>query len=195
MPVGHASVVVVRRTGSAVRHEGRPRPLVARADGGGRPPTCPPEPLDAEHPLFILYTSGTTGQAEGRRAHHRAATCCRRALTTQVRVRPASEDDTYWCTADIGWVTGHSYVVYGPLANGATTLMYEGAPNIPSRTASGASSSGTSVSVFYTAPTAIRAFVRWGDAVADEARPLEPAPAGHGRASRSTPRPGCGTAA
>jgi acetyl-CoA synthetase len=86
--------------------------------------------VDSEHPLFILYTSGSTGQAQGHHAHDRRATSSARTMTTKY-VFDLRDDDVYWCTADVGWVTGHSYIVYGPLANGATVVMYEGAPNRP----------------------------------------------------------------
>ena len=96
------------------------------------------------------------------------------------------DEDIYWCTADIGWVTGHSYVVYGPLQNGATTLMYEGAPNFPEPDRFWRIIERHKVNIFYTAPTAIRAFMRWGDEWPQQARPDEPAPAGHGgRADQS----------
>ena len=99
----------------------------------------------------------------------------------------------YWCTADIGWVTGHSYVVYGPLANGATTVMYEGTPDFPDKDRFWRIIEKYGVTIFYTAPTAIRTFMRWGEQYPEALRPLEPAPARAPSASRSIPRPGSGT--
>ena len=153
-------VVVVRRTGSPVEmvpdrdywwHD-----LMQDASA-----ECDPVQLDAEHPLFILYTSGSTGKPKG--VLHTTAGYLLGATMTSKWVFDLKEDDTYWCTADIGWVTGHSYVVYGPLANGATTVMYEGAPNWPDEGRFWELIEKYRVSIFYTAPTAIRAFVKWGD--------------------------------
>jgi acetyl-CoA synthetase len=122
---------------------------------------CPPAELDSEHPLFILYTSGSTGKPKGV-LHTTAGYLLGTALTHQW-VFDLREDDIYWCTADVGWVTGHSYIVYGPLANGATVVMYEGAPNHPHEDRFWEIIERYKVSIFYTAPTAIRAFVKWGD--------------------------------
>lgn len=122
---------------------------------------CPAEELDAEHPLFILYTSGSTGKPKGV-LHTTAGYLLGTAVTTKY-VFDLREEDVYWCTADIGWITGHSYVVYGPLCNGATVLMYEGAPNWPEQDRFWRLIEEYGVTIFYTAPTAIRAFIRWGD--------------------------------
>jgi len=122
---------------------------------------CPPEPMDAEDTLFLLYTSGSTGKPKGIR-HTTAGYLVGAYLSTKY-VFDLREDDVYWCTADVGWITGHSYIVYGPLANGATCVMYEGAPNTPHAGRFWELVEKHRVSVFYTAPTAIRAFMRWGD--------------------------------
>ena len=153
-------VVVVRRTGEPVAfRSGRDHWWHERMSAASA--TCAPEPVDAEHPLFILYTSGTTGKPKGV-VHTTGGYLLMTALTTKY-VFDLKEEDTYWCTADIGWVTGHSYVVYGPLANGATTLLYEGAPNHPEPDRFWSIVERHRVNVFYTAPTAIRAFLRWGE--------------------------------
>ena len=122
---------------------------------------CPAEGMDSEHPLYILYTSGSTGKPKGI-LHTSGGYLLGAAMTTKY-VFDLKEEDIYWCTADIGWVTGHSYVVYGPLCIGATVLMYEGAPNWPEPDRLWELIEEYRVNVFYTAPTAIRAFVRWGD--------------------------------
>jgi acetyl-CoA synthetase len=124
------------------------------------PADCPPEAMDAEDMLYILYTSGTTGKPKGI-VHTTGGYLVGTYATTQW-VFDLKDDDVYWCTADIGWVTGHSYVVYGPLANGATVLMYEGAPDWPQKDRFWDLIERHGVTIFYTAPTAIRAFMRWG---------------------------------
>jgi acetyl-CoA synthetase len=118
------------------------------------------EPLDSEHPLYILYTSGSTGKPKGI-FHTLAGNMVWSYYTTRM-VFDVRDEDIYWCTADIGWVTGHSYVVYGPLANGATVLMYEGAPDWPQKDRFWSMIERYGVTIFYTAPTAIRAFMKWG---------------------------------
>ena len=122
---------------------------------------CPAESVDSEHPLFILYTSGSTGKPKG--VVHGTAGYMLGTQQTTKWVFDLKEEDTYWCTADIGWITGHSYIVYGPLANGATTVMYEGAPNWPDPGRFWELVEAHRVNVFYTAPTAVRAFIKWGD--------------------------------
>jgi acetyl-CoA synthetase len=122
---------------------------------------CPAEPLDSEHPLFILYTSGSTGKPKG--VQHSTGGYLLGVAATTRWVFDLKETDTYWCTADIGWITGHSYTVYGPLANGATAVLYEGAPNHPREDRFWEIIDTYKVTIFYTAPTAIRAFMKWGD--------------------------------
>jgi acetyl-CoA synthetase len=127
----------------------------------GEPATLPPESVGAEHPLFILYTSGTTGKPKGI-VHTTAGYLLGAHLTCKYHF-DLQDSDLYWCTADIGWVTGHSYTLYGPLSNGATTMLYEGAPDFPDKDRFWSIIERRKVTIFYTAPTAIRAFVRWGN--------------------------------
>lgn len=154
------SVIVYRRTHQHIKmHAGRDHwwhELMKDASF-----ICPPEKLDAEHPLYILYTSGSTGKPKG--ILHTTGGYMLGATFTHKYVFDIKEEDTYWCTADIGWVTGHSYVVYGPLSNGATTVMYEGAPNQPAPDRFWDIVERHRVNILYTAPTAIRAFMRWGE--------------------------------
>ncbi|MCC6763634.1 MAG: acetate--CoA ligase [Deltaproteobacteria bacterium] len=153
-------VVVVKRTGTPVKMNRR-RDLWWDELVEGVPAVCEAEPVDSEHPLFILYTSGTTGKPKGV-VHSTAGYLAHVYLTTKL-VFDLRDEDIYWCTADIGWVTGHSYVVYGPLASGATTFMYEGAPNQPQPDRFWDIIERYKVNILYTAPTAIRTFTRWGD--------------------------------
>jgi acetyl-CoA synthetase len=128
---------------------------------GEASPDCPPEEMDAEDMLFILYTSGTTGKPKG--IVHTTGGYLTGVYATTRYVFDLRDEDVYWCTADIGWITGHSYIVYGPLAAGATQVMYEGAPDWPDRGRMWDLVSRYGVSIFYTAPTAIRAFMKWGE--------------------------------
>jgi acetyl-CoA synthetase len=121
---------------------------------------CPAEPMNAEDPLFILYTSGSTGKPKG--VVHTTGGYLLHTAVTHKNVFNIHDDDMYWCTADIGWVTGHSYIVYGPLANGATSLMFEGVPTYPDAGRFWQICDKFKVTVFYTAPTAIRALMRLG---------------------------------
>ncbi|MGA3035346.1 MAG: acetate--CoA ligase, partial [Terracidiphilus sp.] len=158
-------VVVYRRTGTPVNMvAGRDhwwQELVANAA-----PECPAEPMDSEDALYILYTSGSTGKPKG--LLHTTGGYAVQTYITSKYVFDLRDDDIYWCTADIGWVTGHSYVVYGPLQNGATVLMYEGAPNFPDFSRFWKIVDDHRVTIFYTAPTAIRAFIKWGHEYVDK---------------------------
>ena len=154
------SCIVVKRTGSRIHMEpGRDHwwhELVTTVNN-----ECPAEELDSEHPLFILYTSGTTGKPKG--ILHTTGGYLLQAHLTTKWIFDLKDEDIYWCTADIGWVTGHSYVVYGPLSNGATSLMYEGAPNWPEPDRFWDIIERHKINILYTAPTAIRAFIKWGE--------------------------------
>ncbi|MEP7187182.1 MAG: acetate--CoA ligase, partial [Rhodanobacter sp.] len=154
------TVIVVRRTGGAVPMQS-PRDRWYHVLMDGQSADCPPTPVEAEHPLFVLYTSGSTGKPKG--VLHTTGGYLVYASYTHELVFDLREDDIFWCTADVGWVTGHSYVVYGPLANGATTVMFEGVPNYPDVSRFWNVVDKHKVSLFYTAPTAIRALMRDGE--------------------------------
>ncbi|HEX3375725.1 MAG TPA: acetate--CoA ligase [Candidatus Acidoferrales bacterium] len=157
-------VVVLERVGKTAQVSMKPgrdvwwHEIVANASD-----ECAAEPMDAEDMLFILYTSGTTGKPKG--VVHTTAGYLLGVSTTHRYVFDIKEDDVYWCTADIGWVTGHSYIVYGPLANGTTVVMYEGTPDFPDRGRFWELIDRYGVNIFYTAPTAIRTFMRWGQEI------------------------------
>jgi acetyl-CoA synthetase len=155
------TVIVVRRTGAAVPMQS-PRDRYYHNLMDGQTADCPAEPMEAEHPLFILYTSGSTGKPKG--VLHTSGGYLVYTSYTHEQVFDLRADDVYWCTADVGWVTGHSYVVYGPLANGATTLMFDGVPNYPDFSRFWQVIDKHQVTLFYTAPTAIRALMREGEA-------------------------------
>ncbi|HEY0197843.1 MAG TPA: acetate--CoA ligase [Rhodanobacter sp.] len=155
------TVIVVRRTGSPIPMQS-PRDRWYHVLMEGQSADCAPVTIEAEHPLFVLYTSGSTGKPKG--VLHTTGGYLVYASYTHELVFDLREDDVYWCTADVGWVTGHSYVVYGPLANGATTVMFEGVPNHPDTSRFWQVIDKHRVSLFYTAPTAIRALMRDGDA-------------------------------
>jgi acetyl-CoA synthetase len=156
-----STVVVVERTQGEIDWvEGRDiwyHKALSEADS-----VCPPEPMDAEDPLFILYTSGSTGKPKG--VLHSTGGYLLMAAMTHKYVFDYHEGDIYWCTADVGWVTGHSYIVYGPLANGATSLIFEGVPNYPTASRFWQVIDKHQVNIFYTAPTALRALMREGSA-------------------------------
>jgi acetyl-CoA synthetase len=155
--------VLVWRRGAGVAVDSRTeRDVEWSAAVDVQPDVCAPEVMDAESPLFILYTSGTTGKPKGI-LHTTGGYLTGVTATTKLVFDLAPERDVYWCTADIGWITGHSYIVFGPMAHGATQVMYEGAPNHPTPARLWEIVQKHRVSIFYTAPTAIRAFMKWGD--------------------------------
>ncbi|MEX2579639.1 MAG: acetate--CoA ligase [Verrucomicrobiales bacterium] len=159
------TVFVLKRCENEVEmHDGRDvwwHDAVADTSGD-----CPAEGFDAEHPLFILYTSGSTGKPKG--ILHTTGGYLTGTATTFKFIFDHRAEDVYWCTADVGWITGHSYIVYGPMANGATQVMYEGSPNFPDWDRFWQIVEDYKVSVFYTAPTAIRAFIKAGDALVEK---------------------------
>ena len=160
------NVLVIRRTGGKIGWSAD-RDLWWHEEQSNVPEECNPEPMGAEDPLFILYTSGSTGKPKG--VLHTTGGYLLHASLTHQLVFDYRPNDIYWCTADVGWVTGHSYIIYGPLANGATTLMFEGVPNYPDASRFWQVCDKHQVSIFYTAPTAIRALMREGN------RPVEKA--------------------
>ncbi|MHA4976226.1 acetate--CoA ligase [Pseudomonas extremorientalis] len=154
-----STVLVVERTGAAVDwSEGRDLKYQQALDAASS--DCPPEPMDAEDPLFILYTSGSTGKPKG--VLHTTGGYLLQAAMTFKYVLDYRDGEVFWCTADVGWVTGHSYIVYGPLANGATSLMFEGVPSYPDSSRFWQVIDKHQVNIFYTAPTALRALMREG---------------------------------
>ena len=157
---GVTSVIVVQRTGNNVDMQ-TGRDVWYHAEKEKVSADCPAEEMSAEDPLFILYTSGSTGKPKG--VLHTTGGYMVYASMTHEYVFDYHEGDIYWCTADVGWVTGHSYIVYGPLANGATTLMFEGVPNYPDNSRFWQVCDKHQVNIFYTAPTALRALMREGD--------------------------------
>jgi hypothetical protein len=185
------TVLVVRHTGGAVPMQ-MPRDRWYDAVVDGQPDTHAAPPMNAEDPLFILYTSGSTGKPKG--VLHTTGGYLTYAAYTHECVFDLREDDIYWCTADVGWITGHSYIVYGPLANGATALMFEGVPNYPDASRFWQVVDKHQVTIFYTAPTAIRALMR--EAMRRSRRPrANPSACSAPSASRSIPKPGSGTGA
>ena len=154
------SVIVITRTGADVAMRSG-RDVVYEEARASVEPTCPAEEMSAEDPLFILYTSGSTGKPKG--VLHTTGGYMVYASMTHEYVFDYKPGETYWCTADVGWVTGHSYIVYGPLANGATTLMFEGVPNYPDNSRFWQVCDKHQVNIFYTAPTALRALMREGE--------------------------------
>ena len=171
-------VIVVRHTGAEIAWDEN-RDLWAHDLDAQVDDDCPPEEMAAEDPLFILYTSGSTGKPKG--VLHTTGGYLVYASMTHQYVFDYHEGEIYWCTADVGWVTGHSYIVYGPLANGATTLMFEGVPNYPDASRFWQVCDKHQVSLFYTAPTAIRALMREGRGTGAPDFPRNTPRARHGR--------------
>ena len=151
-------MIVYKRTGGNVAMQRRARHVAARRWSQGQPDTCEPEWVDAEHPLFILYTSGSTGKPKG--VQHSTGGYLLQATLTMKWTFDIKPDDVFWCTADIGWVTGHTYIAYGPLAVGATEVVFEGVPTYPDAGRFWKMIQDHKVTVFYTAPTAIRSLIK-----------------------------------
>ena len=182
-------VIVVRRTGGDIAWvDGRD--VWYHEAMSGTSADCPPEEMNAEDPMFILYTSGSTGKPKG--VLHTTGGYMVYASMTHQYVFDYHDDEIYWCTADVGWVTGHSYIVYGPLANGAVTLMFEGVPTYPDSSRFWQVVEKHKVNIFYTAPTAIRALMREGEAPVKGCDRFLAAASRECRASRSIRKPGCG---
>ena len=154
------SVIVVKRTGGDITWNTQ-KDIWYHDIVQGQSASCPIEIMDSEDPLFILYTSGSTGKPKG--VQHSSGGYLLHAAITHKYVFNYKEDDIYWCTADVGWITGHSYIVYGPLANGATTLMFEGVPTYPDASRFWQVVDKHQVNIFYTAPTALRQLMSQGD--------------------------------
>ena len=171
---------MLRRTGNDVpMTDGRDHWL-HELRGSDDPASCPPEPMDAEDLLFLMYTSGTTAKPKGI-AHTTGGYLVGVATTHHYIFDLKRDQDVYWCAADVGWITGHSYIVYGPLCNGATSVMYEGTPDFPDKDRWWAIVERYGVTILYTAPTAIRTHMKWGPGVRGAARPVVAATARLGR--------------
>ncbi len=154
------TVIVVQRTGAEVPWHS-PRDIHYEEAITAASPSCAATPMDSEDPLFILYTSGSTGKPKG--VLHTTGGYMLQAAMTHKYIFDYHDGDIYWCTADVGWVTGHTYIIYGPLANGATTLMFEGIPTYPDAARCWQVVDKHKVNIFYTAPTALRALMGQGD--------------------------------
>ena len=163
-------MLVLRRTGGEVPMQAGPRHLVARARRRRSRTSCRAEPVDAEHTLFCLHTSGTT--AKPKAALHTTGGYLAYVAVTHRWIFDIHDDDVWWCAADVGWVTGHSYIVYGPLNNGVTSMLYEGDPMYPGPDRHWQIIERYGVTQYYTAPTLIRAFIKAGAEQPAAARPV-----------------------